>query len=220
MTGDRVDRHDSWGPGTPERLTPAQKQAGIARILAERPGGAPFRVFAFGSLMWNPECAVTARYPATVHDHERRFQIWSTRARGCEVRPGLGLCLLPVPGGRCRGMVLELDEICLDRDLVRLWDREQNSGVYRPTWLTAEVEGRDTTVMTFVVATDHPHFIDGMAKDRMIEIMCRARGTYGENHDYLRHLLDELDGLGVDDPDLRELYACVREKLSQQRGTG
>ena len=74
---------ETWGPGTPQRLTPEEKRAGIERILAERPEDGPFRLFAFGSLMWNPECHVAAKVPATVHDFERRFQIWSTRARGC-----------------------------------------------------------------------------------------------------------------------------------------
>lgn len=209
-----------WGPGTRQHLTPEQKREGIDRILTNRPQGEPFRVFAFGSLMWNPECRVAKCIPATVHNHERRFQIWSTRARGCDQRPGLGLCLLPVPGGQCRGLIQELDESCLEQDLVRLWDREQNSGVYTPTWLAADVDGRDEIVMTFVVTRDHPHFVDDMPRDQMIEIMCKAQGTYGTNHDYVKNLLIELDKLGVDDPDLRDLDACIRAKLDAEAAGG
>ncbi|MEK9670881.1 MAG: gamma-glutamylcyclotransferase [Rhodospirillaceae bacterium] len=211
---DARDTSTTWGPGTPQRLTPKQKQAGIARILAERPKDGPFRLFAFGSLMWNPECTVVRAQPATVHDFERRFQIWSTRARGCVERPGLGLCLLPVAGGQCRGLILELDEDKLDSDLKRLWDREQNSGVYRPTWITAMTDDGAVPVMTFVVTPEHPHFVPEMPHKKMAEIMCKAAGTYGTNHDYVINLIAEMKKLGVDDPALHDLEACIRARLS------
>lgn len=202
-----------WGPPAAKmRLTPEQKAAGIARIIAERPIGVPFRVFAFGSLMWNPECRVVSTFAATVHDHQRRFQIWSTRARGTTERPGLGLCLVPEEGESCQGLVLELDEDHLDEDLVRLWDREQNSGVYKPMWIEAQGIDGPVEVMTFVVIPDHPHFVPPMPQDAMAEIMCQAAGRYGTNHDYLVRLLETMDALGADDPQLAELDACIRSK--------
>jgi cation transport protein ChaC len=196
------------------RLTPEQKAAGIARILDERPAGAPFRVFAFGSLMWNPECRVRATFAATVHDHQRRFQIWSTRARGTTEQPGLGLCLVPEPGQACQGLVLELDEDHLDEDLKALWDREQNSGVYKPMWMQADSIDGPVDVMTFVVIPDHPHFVPPMAREEMAEIMSKAEGLYGSNHDYLIRLLEVMDALGAEDPDLQELDAHIRTRLA------
>ncbi|PIW25839.1 MAG: gamma-glutamylcyclotransferase [Rhodospirillales bacterium CG15_BIG_FIL_POST_REV_8_21_14_020_66_15] len=206
---------DTWAPKGPKvLLTPDEKAAGIARVLAERPKGQPFRVFAFGSLMWNPECCVAATIPATVHDYQRRFQIWSTRARGTAERPGLGLCLVPEAGQACRGLVLELDEERLDEDLRCLWDREQNSGVYRPTWIKAEGVDGPVDVMAFVVIRDHPHYVPPMPPDAMAEIMCKAAGRYGTNRDYLARLLETLAALGAEDPDLVELDACIRAKAA------
>lgn len=206
-----TDPSNGLGPGHNRvLLTPEQKAAGIERILSERPEGVPFRVFAFGSLMWNPECRVRSTFTATVHDHQRRFQIWSTRARGTPDQPGLGLCLVPEPGQACQGLVLELDEDHLDEDLKALWDREQNSGVYRPSWIpAASVEG-PVLVMAFVAVPDHPHYVPPMPRERMAEIMCKAQGRYGTNHDYLVRLLEVMDLLGADDPELIELDACIR----------
>ena len=209
------DMPKAWKEHRPKaRLTPEEKREGIERILAERPAGAPFRVFAFGSLMWNPECRVTSTFPATVYDHQRRFQIWSTRARGSVENPGLGLCLVPEPGEACRGLVLELDEDHLDEDLVRLWDREQNSGVYIPMWIKAEGFHGDVEVMTYVVDPSHPHFTGTMERDEMVRIMCKAAGRYGTNHDYLVRLLEVMEFLGADDPELKELDACIRATQS------
>lgn len=207
---------ESWGPGAKMLLTPEQKRAGMDRILAERPKGQPFRLFAFGSLMWNPECCVAATFPATVRHHQRRFQIWSTRARGTPERPGLGLCLVPEPGQRCQGLVLELEEDRLADDLPRLWDREQNSGVYRPTWLPAEGIGGEVQVMAFVADTDHPHYVPPMPQDAMAEIMCRAAGRYGTNHDYLVKLLETMEALGAEDLALKALDACIRAQQTVQ----
>lgn len=208
------NKRETWGPaGGRMRLTPEEKAEGIERILAERPLGAPFRVFAFGSLMWNPECRVATTFAATVHDHQRRFQIWSTRARGTAERPGLGLCLVPEEGQSCDGLVLELDEDHLEEDLKCLWDREQNSGVYKPTWMKANSLDGEVDVMTFVVIPDHPHFVPAMPHDKMAEIMCKAEGRYGTNHDYLVRLLETMDALGADDPDLSQLDDCIRARL-------
>lgn len=204
-----------WGPLKPfERQTDEQKQAGIAKALAERPAGEPFRVFGFGSLMWNPEMHVAATCVATVHDYSRRFQIWSTRARGCPEAPGLGLCLVPEKGSACPGLILELDEDHLAEDLKRLWDREQGSGVYRPVWVDTEGLHQDMKALTFVVCEDHPHFVPPLPRDQMAEIMCKAAGRYGTNHDYLVRLLETMHELGIDDPDLRDLDACIRARLS------
>tara|TARA_R110000868_G_scaffold141462_2_gene357984 strand:+ start:526 stop:1167 length:642 start_codon:yes stop_codon:yes gene_type:complete len=206
---------DPWANRGPKiKMTPEQKAAGIERILAERPKGEPFRVFAFGSLMWNPECCVASTFAATVHDHQRRFQIWSTRARGTDDQPGLGLCLVPEPGQACKGLVLELNEDMLAEDLKRLWDREQNSGVYRPTWITADSIDGPVQVMTFVVIPEHPHFVPPLPQETMAEIMCKAVGRYGTNHDYLVRLLEILEALGVEDPDLADLDACIRAKAA------
>ena len=201
-----------WGPLQPfERLTDEQKRAGIARALAERPAGEPFRVFAFGSLMWNPEVSVAATYTATVHGYRRRFQIWSTRARGCPEAPGLGLCLVAEEGS-CPGLILELDEATLDEDLKRLWDREQASGVYRPAWVDTEGFLGPVRALTFIAREEHPHFVPPLPREQMAEIMCKAAGRYGTNRDYLVRLLETMHELGIEDPDLKDLDACIRAR--------
>lgn len=198
-------------PANPARLSRAEKQARLARALETRPSEKPFRLFAFGSLMWNPECRVADRRVGVLRGYQRRFQIWSTRARGTTERPGLGLCLTADVGGACRGLVLDLDERRLEEDLVALWDREQNSGVYDARWMAVETDAGLVQALAFVAVPEHPHFVGPMPLDDMARIMAVARGSYGTNRDYLRNLLAELEILGVDDPELRMLDAKIRD---------
>ena len=63
--------------------------------------GDPVWVFAYGSLMWNPEMAFAETRPAVLHGFHRRFCLYSRDYRGTPERPGLVLGLNR--GGSCRG---------------------------------------------------------------------------------------------------------------------
>ncbi|NBQ94655.1 MAG: hypothetical protein EBU15_04595 [Betaproteobacteria bacterium] len=63
-------------------------------------------VFAYGSLIWNPEIPVRRGLLARVDGYHRRFCISSTRFRGTPEQPGVVLGL--DRGGSCRGMAWEL----------------------------------------------------------------------------------------------------------------
>ena len=65
-----------------------------------------------------------------------------------------------------------------------------------------------------MVIPEHPHFVPPLPQETMAEIMCKAVGRYGTNHDYLVRLLEILEALGVEDPDLADLDACIRAKAA------
>ena len=68
--------------------------------------------------------------------------------------------------------------------------------------------------MTFVVIPEHPHFVPPLPRETMAEIMCKAAGRYGTNHDYLVRLLETMEALGAEDPDLADLDACIKAKTA------
>jgi len=189
--------------------TKAEKLAGIEKVLSERPAGEPFRMFAFGSLMWNPECTTTGKWIGTVHDHHRCFRIWTTRARGTPEVPGLGLCLEAAPGMSCTGLVLDLCEDSLQSDLEVLWDREQHTGVYIPLWLDFETSEGVMKALTFVVNPDHALYAGHRTLDEMAERMAVAEGVYGPNREYVANLIREMEEVGVSDPELVELQERI-----------
>lgn len=217
-------------PFTP--LSALEKTRGIAAALSGRPEGEPFRVFAFGSLMWNPEMTVSAQYAAVLKGYTRCFEIWSTRARGTPELPGLGLCVKPDRAAACTGIVFELSEEALQTSLARLWDREQHTAVYTPVWLdvrrfaadagSGDHEDRPAPLraLTFVVNQTHPLYAGPMAESEMIAVMLHACGLYGPNHGYLGHLLEKLSGIGVREPRIEALRAKVTATLLARNTRG
>ena len=74
-------------------------RAGMLRdMLAEVTNPDDIWIFGYGSLMWNPGFKPTERQPVTLRCYERKFHLWSTKGRGSQERPGLGLCLEPEKG--------------------------------------------------------------------------------------------------------------------------
>src|SRR5690606_27267148 len=94
------------------------------------PPGAPFWVFGYGSLMWDPGFAYEERGDAILHGWHRRFCIVSHHYRGTPERPGLVLGL--DRGGSCRGVAFRVDEARRAEVVAYLWAREMRNGVYRP----------------------------------------------------------------------------------------
>src|SRR6202051_4128958 len=77
-----------------------------AAIRALRAGTEPVWVFAYGSLMWNPEIAFAEARPGFLHGYHRSFCLYSRDYRGTPERPGLVLGL--DRGGSCHGIVYRL----------------------------------------------------------------------------------------------------------------
>ena len=77
-----------------------------AAIAALREAAEPVWVFAYGSLMWNPEFEFAEARPGFLYGFHRSFCLYSRDYRGTPERPGLVLGL--DRGGSCRGIVYRL----------------------------------------------------------------------------------------------------------------
>lgn len=208
---------DDTGPVQVARvvLSDEERHRLMLETRAARPQGEPMWIFGFGSLMWNPCFDYDVKAPAFLRGYERKFHIWTMRARGTPERPGLGLCLEDCAGG-CRGIAYRLSEEGIDDAWARLWEREMGSGIYRPTWVAVETEAHGRVpALTFVVNRNHPHYAGPLPMPRMAEIMAAARGNYGLCRDYLAGTIEEMRKLGVEDSSLDDLLAAVD---ARQRG--
>lgn len=191
------------------RLPEGEARRLLIETRAARPKDEPMWVFAFGSLMWNPCFEHDVKAPALLRGYDRKFHIWTTRARGTPDNPGLGLCLEDCCG-MCRGIAYRLVEDDVEDAWERLWEREMGSGIYRPAWVSVETESYDRVVaLTFIVNRDHPHYAGPMPSDRMATIMAGAKGSYGLCRDYLAGTIEEMRKLDVIDSDLEALLARV-----------
>ncbi len=188
-------------------LNDEQLAASLRRTLDERPAGAGWWVFAYGSLLWNPLFPVAEMRVATVRGWHRRFCLWSLASRGTPEMPGLVLGL--EAGGACRGVALRLPAPLALDELHLLWRREMVVGSYRPIWARLDAGGRPLTALAFVVRRDHPQYAGKQPLAREVEVLARASGAFGSSLDYLERTRVALVAHGIVDRYLERLSAGV-----------
>ncbi|HEY6895013.1 MAG TPA: gamma-glutamylcyclotransferase [Rhodanobacteraceae bacterium] len=184
-------------------LTDEQLSASLTRTLTEKPKGAGWWVFAYGSLLWNPLFPFVEARRASLHGLHRRFCLWSLASRGKPDAPGLVLAL--DRGGSCRGVVYRLPAPCAMDELHLLWRREMVTGAYAPRWLHVESEGRSVIALGFVVRRDHPQYTRKLTIDEQAEVIAHACGAFGSSADYLERTRVSLATHGIVDPYLERL---------------
>lgn len=202
----------------PAQATPplgkAERARSIADTLAHRPAGRAgetdaIRVFAYGSLIWNPGFEWTGRTRGRLTGYMRRACIWTLESRGTPENPGLSLGLDTDPSGSCVGIVFTLPFVGEDEVLDRLWQREMHTALYRPRWLVASTEAGPADVLAFVSNREHPQYAGVMAHEVATGWIRGAEGSFGRCADYFRQTLRSLEAEGLDDPDLADLVMCV-----------
>jgi len=179
-----------------------------AEIAALREGGQPVWIFAYGSLMWQPEFPYAEAQPALLYGYHRSFCLYSYDYRGTRARPGLVLGL--DRGGACRGIAFRLAPGSVAPALDRLWLREMTAPrVYDMRLLPVRARGRGQTAFAFTVRRDHPDYAGRLPLDEVARIIEGAQGNRGTCRDYLASTLRHLDELGLEDRRLRQLAARV-----------
>ena len=174
--------------GTQPRLRPKVSQANqklCEQIIADA-GIAEFAVFAYGSLMWNPEFEPTFMVSARIYGYARRPCIYSVTYRGTPERPGLVLGL--DQGGSCTGIALGLPAHQRAECIRMLFDREMFRAVYRPhvTNAYARTTGRTIRCLTFIADRSSDAYIAPMPAAQAHAIITSAHGERGRCVDYWR----------------------------------
>jgi cation transport protein ChaC len=195
-------------------LSPQRRRTMLQETVAGAPQGERLRVFAYGSLMWNPCFVPLEAVPAVLEGYRRQFCILTVRARGTPQRPGLGPALVP-DGGACRGIAYALNSQTLAGDLEALFEREMNTGVYTPTWVEVEAGGRKHDALAFVVNASHSHYCGRLELNEMANLIAGARGSFGSCRDYLASMVLELERIGGTEPELEELLERVDKRLAR-----
>jgi cation transport protein ChaC len=188
----------------------------LEATLAQKPAGAGWWVFAYGSLLWNPLFPFDDAKPAVLRGLHRHFCLWSLGTRGTVKVPGLVLGL--DRGGSCRGVAYRLPARCARAELALLWRREMVVGSYKPRWLQVQQlhpGGRSLTALAFVVDRAHPQYAGRLAMARQAKALATAQGVFGSSADYLERARIALVTHGVVDPYLEKLALAV----ARLRGT-
>jgi len=177
-------------------------------IAALRDSTEPVWVFAYGSLMWDPDCPRTEAETALLRGYHRSFCLYSYDYRGTRARPGLTLGL--DRGGACRGLALHLPPETLAEAVDRLWAREMSAPrVYDMRRLPVRTASGTRKAFAFTVRRDHPDYAGRLSPDETARIIAGAVGRRGACRDYLAGTVRHLAALGLADAPLTRLAARV-----------
>jgi cation transport protein ChaC len=176
-----------------------------AEIAALRDGGEPVWIFAYGSLLWDPELGDAAAEPALLHGYHRSFCLYSYDYRGTPANPGLTLGL--DRGGSCRGAALRLPTEALDR----AWHREMSGRVvYAARLLRVQTATGARQTLAFTALRTCPDYAGSLPLDSAARMILCAGGRRGTCRDYFENTLQHLEQLGFADRPLRRLAERVR----------
>jgi len=170
-------------------------------------------IFAYGSLMWNPEFPFRQWAPALVHGYHRALCIASDRWRGTQRRPGLVLGL--DRGGACRGIAFRVagDDVANVLDL--LWEREIRRHAYRTRLVHARTPRGEVRALTFVADPGQPGYAGTLSIREAATRVANCRGERGPNLEYLTRTMGHLAELGVHDRYLRRVLAAAQMLYSK-----
>lgn len=213
---ERTEPDPGPDPGTEEHSD--ADLAGIAeRLLAENPADR-LHLFAYGSLIWNPEFEVAAACRATVPGWHRSFCMKLTRWRGTRELPALMMAL--DRGGSCTGMLYELDTSDHKAQLIRLLSREYDAKP--PTnvarWVWAETRAGRVRALTFVADPAGPAYAGRLPLTEVARITAQAAGHWGSAAIYLQRTVAQLEQHGIRDRNLWTLQDLVAGHIRTATG--
>ena len=169
----------------------------LDRYLKDFPLPDELWIFAYGSLMWNPEMHVIESQQGTVHNLQRGFNSLSTVHRGTQECPGLVLSLRD--GGHCEGLAFRIAQASKQEDFKNLWLREMVTLFYQPFVCQVTTGTKTINAITFVADQQHEQYVDFDAA-QCASMISQAHGGRGSNMDYFKNTSSHLEKLNIDDP--------------------
>ena len=184
-------------------------------IASLRDRAQPVWIFAYGSLIWDPEFFSTDAEAALLHGYHRSFCLYSYDYRGSPAQPGLVLGL--DRGGSCWGLVFRLPPEAIDD----VWQREMTGRrVYEMRLLPVRTRQVTLNAFTFTVLRDCPDYAGRVDLDEAAKMILCAEGRRGTCREYFDNTLRHLDQLGLVDRPLRRLAQRIEALAVSEKAHG
>ena len=171
-------------------------------------------VFAYGSLIWNPEFEAVEQRRAVAAGWHRSFCLKLTRWRGTRDVPGLMMAL--DRGGTCVGIAYRLREGDRHAQILRLLDREveANPPTNVPRWIeVATVEGR-VKALAFVALRGGAAYAGKKSLPEVAGVLSRAAGHWGSTAQYVFNTISKLEEHGIRDRNLWRIQRLMADEIS------
>ncbi|RWU19285.1 gamma-glutamylcyclotransferase [Pseudomonas alkylphenolica] len=200
-------------PGTSEH-TEAEFEA-MAEALLREYKPKDLWVFAYGSLVWNPEFEFVERRRATAHGWHRSFCLKLTRWRGTRELPALMLAL--DRGGSCNGLAYRLPRRGHAEQLALLLLREidANPPTNVPRWISVKTDSGMLRALAFVAARDGMAYAGKLPMDEVAQVLAHAAGHWGSAAQYLYRTVSMLKEQGIHDRNLWTIQRLVAEEIER-----
>lgn len=195
----------------------ALKEADYDGIVADLMAAAPegnFWVFAYGSLIWNPDFDFTEQRVGRARGWHRAFCLgWDYRYRGNREQPGLMLAL--DRGGSCTGVVYRLPSDELAKNLHRLTRREMSMRptAFPPRFIGVETAQGRVTALTFAMDRKSGRYIGDLDDEAMADMLATACGYRGSMAEYLFSTVQHLETLGIHDRYLWKMQEMTAARI-------
>ena len=170
-------------------------------------------VFAYGSLIWNPEIVFTETCAATAHGWHRAFCLKLTRWRGTREQPALMLAL--DRGGSCQGLAYRVPQKDRHRQLIVLLQREidANPPTNVPRWVWVRTDAGMKRALAFVADPGGAAYAGKLSDEHVAWVIARAAGHWGSAAQYLLRTITMLEEHGIRDRNLWRIQALVASEI-------
>ena len=172
-----------------------------------------FWVFAYGSLIWNPGFRAERREKAILQGFRRSFCMASIHYRGTPDAPGLVLALDRLESASCKGVAYQVGAEHAAEAIASLRERELVSSAYIEQIEEIKLaSGEAVDAICYVVDKEHSQYRGGVTLEDQAQVIAKAIGPAGPNHEYLSQTLAGLAELDVHDAEMTKIAELV-EKL-------
>ncbi|WP_245514694.1 gamma-glutamylcyclotransferase [Jiella endophytica] len=208
---DRMEPDPGPEPGTSDH-TDADLHDMATALLAEY-NPKHLWVFAYGSLIWNPEFQADEQRPAVAAGWHRSFCLKLTRWRGTRELPALMLAL--DRGGTCLGIAYRSPEDDMHGQIVRLLKRELDAKP--PTniakWINVSTTSGRLKTLAFVALRTGGAYAGKRPLPEVASVLSRAAGHWGSSAQYAFNTITKLEEHGIRDRNLWKIQKLMAEQI-------
>lgn len=174
-----------------------------------------FRVFVYGSLMWDnrdPQFQGTCEGKAILRGYHRAFNKKSTRNWGSSETPCPTLGLEKSGGAECVGLVFKFNDNQREEVVAFLKDREGSS--FQLVEVEIELEGgQKEMALTSINSSERSTYIGNLCVNKLIEMMQKASGKYGNCIDYIQNLHKKCIELSISDEYVEKVWEGINQNF-------
>jgi glutathione-specific gamma-glutamylcyclotransferase len=203
-------------PGTTEHTEQELSDMADA-LLAEQPAEHLW-VFAYGSLIWNPEFEIAEQRHAVARGWHRSFCLKLTRWRGTRELPALMLAL--DRGGTCVGIAYRLPVGDMHAQVVRLLEREidANPPTNIARWINVSTSEGPVRALAFVAARNGPAYAGKRPLAEVAQVLSKAAGHWGSAAQYAFRTIAKLEEHGIRDRNLWQIQRLMAALIRTEKG--